>query len=270
MKFPRVQHRQENGFDVIGLINDDLAVEIVPALGARLLSLRDLRVGEEWMWRPADGRPLARHLLGSAFEHSTLAGAEECLPTVNACRSNERDLPDHGECWASAWTVATAALDGGSIATTLDLPRSPLRLERTITLDGPRVQLEYRLTSRSALPERWLWAFHPLYPLCPGDRLELPGQASAPECAPGACTKAFYPATEGRVALIRAHGPRLTTTWSPAELPWLAVWITRGGWHGHHHLALEPTVAPADTPEHSAVPLIAPGATACWSIALTA
>jgi galactose mutarotase-like enzyme len=268
MKNPELFRRQENGFTVISLANAYVAVEIVPQLGARLLSLRNRRTHEEWMWRPTDSRPLARHPLGLAFEHSTLAGADECLPTIDSCHWEGRELPDHGECWASAWTVDNAALADGRILTTLDLPRSPLHIERTVTLDGPRVHLAYRLTSRSDRPERWLWAFHPLYPLCPGDRLELPGNAVAPECAAGSCAKAFYSATEGRVALIRATGSRLTTTWSPAEIPWLAVWITRGYWHGHHHLALEPTVAPANTPDHPDVPLLAPGATVSWSFTL--
>jgi hypothetical protein len=269
MKTVELLSRQENGFAVIGLANADVAVEIVPELGARILSLRDRRTDEEWMWRPTDARPLARHPLGLAFEHSTLAGADECLPTIDPCVWEKRELPDHGECWASAWTVDADAFAAGRILTTLDLPASPLRIERTITLDGPRVHLAYQLTSCSDRPERWLWAFHPLYPVCPSDHLELPGGAAAPECAAGSCAKAFYPATEGRVALIRATGSRLMTTWSPAELPWLAVWITRGEWHGHHHLALEPTVAPANTPDHPDVPLLAPGAAARWSFTLT-
>lgn len=269
MKIPSLMRRLENGFEVIGLANDEVAVEIVPELGARVLSLRDQRTQEEWMWRPTDARPLARNPLGSAFEFSSLAGADECLPTINPCRWMGRELPDHGECWASAWTVDANAFADGRLQTSLNLPRSPFRLERTITLDGPRVRLDYRLTSRSDRPEPWLWAFHPLYPVCPGDRLELPGNASEPQCAPGCSAKAFYPAIEGRVALIRATGTRLTTIWSPAELPWLAVWITRGDWHGHHHLALEPTVAPANTPDHPDVPLLAPGSTASWSFTLT-
>jgi galactose mutarotase-like enzyme len=260
---------KEGAFEIRGLRNESVEIRIVPELGGRILSLRDLRSGREWMWHPADARQLARHPLGCDFQHSTLAGADECLPTIDACRWEGRDLPDHGECWASAWTLDASALDEGQLRTTLDLPLSPLRFERTVTLDGPHVKLAYCLTSRSDQPERWLWAFHPLYPLCPGDRLELPGKAPSPECAPGAFAKVFYPATEGMVSLVRADGNRLTTTWSPAELPWLAVWITRGGWHGHHHLALEPTFASADTPAYPDVPLLAPGATARWSLILT-
>jgi hypothetical protein len=34
--------------------------------------------------------------------------------------------------------------------------------------------------------------------------------------------------------------------WMPAENNGLGLWLTRGGWHGHHHFAIEPTNAGAD------------------------
>ena len=202
---------KEGDFEICGLCNEFVEITVLPELGGRILSLRDRRSGREWMDRP-EGQALFRNDYGDDFSKGTFAGADECLPTIDACRWEGRDLPDHGECWASAWTLDSTALDEGQIRTTLDLPRSPLCFERTVTLDAPHEKLAYRLTSRSDQPERCLWAFHPLYPLCPGDRLELPGNAPAPECAPGASAKVFYPATEGRVSLVRASGNRLTTT----------------------------------------------------------
>jgi hypothetical protein len=42
-------------------------------------------------------------------------------------------------------------------------------------------------------------------------------------------------------------GDRLQFEWSPMENDTLGLWLTRGGWHGHHHFAIEPTNASADT-----------------------
>jgi hypothetical protein len=39
----------------------------------------------------------------------------------------------------------------------------------------------------------------------------------------------------------RATGDRLEFAWNPAENDTLGLWLTRGGWHGHHHFAIEPT-----------------------------
>jgi hypothetical protein len=38
----------------------------------------------------------------------------------------------------------------------------------------------------------------------------------------------------------------LTIRWADSCNPIFGLWLTRGGWHGHHHLALEPTNAKDD------------------------
>ena len=45
----------------------------------------------------------------------------------------------------------------------------------------------------------------------------------------------------------RTTGDRLTIRFDPTELPALGIWITRGGWNGYHHFAIEPTHAPFDS-----------------------
>lgn len=39
----------------------------------------------------------------------------------------------------------------------------------------------------------------------------------------------------------------MTFTWNTAECDTLGLWLTRGGWNGHHHLALEPATGAADS-----------------------
>jgi hypothetical protein len=41
-------------------------------------------------------------------------------------------------------------------------------------------------------------------------------------------------------------GDQLLLEWNPAENDTLGLWLTRGGWHGHHHLAVEPTNGASD------------------------
>jgi hypothetical protein len=50
------------------------------------------------------------------------------------------------------------------------------------------------------------------------------------------------PLLEGRAGVHNElSGDRLILEWEPAVNNTLGLWLTRGGWHGHHHLALEPT-----------------------------
>jgi hypothetical protein len=41
-------------------------------------------------------------------------------------------------------------------------------------------------------------------------------------------------------------GERLDFEWNAVENSGLGLWLTRGGWHGHHHFDIEPTNAGAD------------------------
>lgn len=261
------QHR-EDGFDVVGLANSFVAVEVVPALGGRLLSLRNVRTGREWLWRAADQRGLFSCPLGTPFEDSPLAGVDECLPTIVPCKYEGRNLPDHGECWTQAWSLDAPALASGKLHALLDLPISPLRLERTICLRQSTVSLDYAFFNLSDCPQSWLYAFHALFPIEPDDRIVLPGQVVAPSCPEGEYAKQFYPAKgEGQACLYRANGESLEMQWKSDYLPWLAVWITKGAWHGHRHLALEPTNAPEDDLLGN-VPYISAKGCCKWSIEL--
>jgi hypothetical protein len=67
-------------------------MQVVPALGGKILSLVDRTAGTEWMWTPPDGRGLFRNAIIDPFAQSTLAGADECFPTVAACEWKGRRI----------------------------------------------------------------------------------------------------------------------------------------------------------------------------------
>ena len=51
----------------IVLSNEDVELAVVPELGAKIISLKDLRTGREWMWHPPGGLKLFRNLPGDDF-----------------------------------------------------------------------------------------------------------------------------------------------------------------------------------------------------------
>ena len=63
------------------------------------------------------------------------------------------------------------------------------------------------------------------------------------------CAKTFaYPVKDGRAAIRnQTGGDRLEFVWDAEENNALSLWLTRGGWHGHHHFAIEPTNADGDS-----------------------
>ncbi len=291
----------EHGLATCVLRDAFAEVRVVPALGGKITSLRRLRSGREWLWSAPDGRGLHGNRVGDAFEHGTLAGIDDCLPTVGPCRLGAATLPDHGEVWSRACAVDAAAWQGrGELRTTLTLGTLPLRFERRLCLRDGLLILAYRLVNLSSAPQPWLWALHPLFAWQPGDRIELPAEVrtarvesqralglpsvcawpapasgfdlarmSAPTTAPW-CLKLFTgPLHEGHASVVNEHtGDRLTIRFDVQENPYLGIWLTRGGWNGFEHFALEPTNQAADIP--AADPFIGAGETRDWQVSLKA
>ena len=97
--------------DTVTLGAADARVEIVPALGGKIASLR--LGGREWLWtsdvlpRVAPTEALAADDSASYVRVADTGGYDECLPTVGAARipSDATSyaglaLPDHGELWS--------------------------------------------------------------------------------------------------------------------------------------------------------------------------
>lgn len=298
----------EQGFRAAVLKTGRVELRMAPDLGARIFSLRDLRTGREWMWHPPGPLKLFRNKYGDPFIDSTLAGLDECLPTLSACEWKGRRLPDHGEIWALAWELDEAAFARGRIKTSVKAPVTPFEFQREISLDENIVTLSYRLFNAGSGPEEFVWTVHPLLTIEEGDRMELPGEvaemringgSAAPELAfgavwkypapfenfqldelhlgenRGACVKGFtHPLREGRAAIVNdKSGDRLEFRWDTVENDTLGIWLTRGGLKGWHHVAIEPTNgAPDDLAvacrEWKRHGRLAPGETKRWSFRL--
>jgi galactose mutarotase-like enzyme len=277
-------------------------------LGAKIISLKNLATGREWMWRPPGPFRLFRNKLGDPFERSTLVGADECLPTIAPCKWEGRHLPDHGEVWSIPWAVDQSAWDQGRIKTTVATPVSPFVFERTVRLEENEVRLDYKLRNISEKPEPYLWAFHPLLEIVEGDRIALSGDVrsvrvesvdglqemprgsvrSWPEPLPGveldridfgphgpACAKLFVESlSEARAAIVNSEtGENLVLAFDAGQNPALGIWITRGGWHGYEHVALEPTNLAFDSlaeaaPKATSAPVLPPKGEKTWMIRL--
>lgn len=170
--------------DALALDAGGAHVEIVPALGGKICSLR--LAGREWLWTH-DARPrIAPAPAAADGAHGAATadrgGYEECLPTGGACTVlvpgvGDVALPEHGE--LGTQTGATERVDapaGAAAAVTRWAgQRLPYAFSRTVTVaaDGA-VRMDYVLGSRGAAPMPFLWSAHPVLPFPPDTRLDLP------------------------------------------------------------------------------------------------
>jgi hypothetical protein len=279
--------RRQDGFDVYLLGNGRVEIGVVPELGGKVVTLKNVVSGREWLWSPRPERHLFRNSLGDPFSQSTLVGWDECLPTIAPCVVGARGLPDHGEVWAIPSVCDSMDWENGVLRTVSELPVSPLTFQRSLTLRGNMVIAEYTLTSRSSRVEHYIWAMHPLINIRGGDRLELGQTVECPVAVEPwfsslqfnggseSCAKRFVSAaaSSGTVTVVNDRtGDELSFRWDAVENDTLGLWLTRGGWHGHHHLAIEPTNAVGDSLAeaiiHGRCGALAPRATKRWSVTL--
>jgi len=253
--------RQFQGFVVHVLNNDEVELVVVPELGAKIISLKNLRTRREWLWHPKDNLKLFKNQPSDDFSASPLIGMDECLPTILPCDWRGRTLPDHGEAWNQPWQVDQNVLQNGVLTVSIQLKTSPFIFQRTIELHGNEVRFSYQLSNLSEREESFIWAIHPLLRLTAGDKLDLPdstrellnGETWIDDVASAVpekgCAKVFAgPVSEGWAAIHNEkQGDRLEFAWDPAENNTVGLWLTRGGWHGHHHFAIEPTNANDDS-----------------------
>jgi galactose mutarotase-like enzyme len=277
------------GFSAHILRSAALEVIVVPDLGAKVVSLKNLGTGREWMYHSNNGTHLFRNQPDDDFARSPIIGWDECLPTIAPCTWRGRSLPDHGEVWNAAWRLDEAAWKRGVIKTSVQLPISPFEFTRAIEIHNDTLYVYYHLLNLSEEPQEFLWAMHPLLALQTGDRLVLSPEirqrlGQQPwldsldfEQNGSSFIKAFAgPLQQGQAEIFNpVSSDSLIFKWDTADCNTLGIWLTRGGWNGHHHVALEPTngapdslAVAADTGNNCGV--LAPFGQKEWSIQIRA
>ena len=117
---------QLDGFEVIELANDAVRIAVMPALGAKVISLRYLPTGRERMWSRPRQPQFSRTAAGHAVRQGRWSERTSVCRRLRPCASARLSLPDHGEAWSESWELDRTALAAGRIRTRLRLPISPL------------------------------------------------------------------------------------------------------------------------------------------------
>jgi hypothetical protein len=206
----RVSHGRVDGFDAVILENPFLRAVVIPALGGRVWELEDRVRGRHWIWHREDV-PLQACEPGASYDDVWAGGWEELFPNDAAGPFEGRALPDHGEWWTLAWTVALSS--GGNearlrLTAESTIVRAALVKEFVLPADRASLAVEYGITSREAEPFHFLFKQHLPVSLTTGCRLRLPGgrvdavDPSFGTVLPGAGPYAWPLAREGGAAAV--------------------------------------------------------------------
>jgi galactose mutarotase-like enzyme len=152
----------------------------LPGLGGNVPEFTDRATGRQWLWVNPQVPP-APHDYGCPYGWGSATGIDECFPAIAEGVYPLEPyrgvvIPDHGDAWALPW--ATEERDG-KLVMTLDGPRLPYRLERTLseTPDGAGLLFSYRLANLGDAPLTYCWSSHPVCAASPGMHILAPEDA---------------------------------------------------------------------------------------------
>jgi hypothetical protein len=274
-------------FDAIVLETDSLRAVVLPALGARVWELEDKARGRQWIWNCGLAN-LHEQPVSACYDDAWAGGWEELFPNDAPGQFEGRDLPDHGEWWASSWQIAElweGAEPGVRLTSRMHVIQAACSKEFRLLTDGATLAVRYGVRSEEHLPFHFLFKQHLPIRLTPDCKLRLPGgRARAVDASFGSrvsTTEEFAwphaPGRQGVTDLREVPGEssrqqeflyvrELPEPWCGVDdprkaasirmhfdstlLPYVWLFLTYGGWRGHYSAVLEPcTNLPKDLAE---------------------
>ena len=260
-----------DAFESVLVNTGALSLSLVPELGGKISSLRDLRSGREWLWRNPR-LPYRRAAPDEAYVAvADTGGWDECFPTVAPCLYpsapwSGRALPDHGELWSQAAALdVTETGDQATLHTRWHGAALPYRFERqvTVTAGSARLRADYTVANLGEAELHFIWSIHPLLAIEPGMQLQLPPArynrwssvpadgvgdsglsfplslaghdlAALPDASAGVALKLWSEALaeDQGWATLCARDCELRMRWDPARLPQVGFWMNLGAWAG--------------------------------------
>jgi galactose mutarotase-like enzyme len=291
-----ISHETWGAWPALRLSSEEVAMLVVSEVGARVVSLRDLRRDREWLLggdAPSEAEAAHWSSESVVFSGRESFGWDECLPTVSVCADpldpDGPPLRDHGDQWGRG-AYLTVHPDTGAIEHTWAVPRWPYRLTRRLSLRGTRtVVAEYRLASVASRPLPFLWSQHAVFDLEPGCRIDLPGVSSVlrtsqhgidlaaqvawPMTSPSGGTSidlSVVHAALGWAAKLYAQAPepvmvegldgaRLTIDWDRDFAPALGIWLSYAGWPADGEPREQVALEPTTAPHDDLMAALASG-----------
>ncbi|WP_308465856.1 aldose epimerase family protein [Rathayibacter soli] len=171
-----------HGMRVIRIENSRLRVDVLPALGGKVLNLVDKVADRNVLWQSPRIPPHPAPLQANFDDHYA-GGWDDGFPTCVPCKNEYDDaIPYLGEVWnldlsacieEAGPSIARVRLDGAT-------PITPAGWSRTITLedDSPSLRLDTSIKNSGTLPFAFNWGTHAAVSVEPGDQIDVPATSA--------------------------------------------------------------------------------------------
>ena len=218
------------GEQAVVLANAQMSVVVVPARGAKVVSLEDRVRGMEWLAPPIRDwtTPSAGDWLGQ-----DCGGWDECFPNVVAEPHplTGQPLAGHGEVWSRAWRLEDS--NPQQVVTSILGIGLPFQLSRTLSLRDHRLSCDYRLENLAAEPLVANWLMHLLLGIVASTAIVLPDGAVAqpdPDTGPFTCARSSVPhdphSDLDRLSIVQRIDEKLDLQFGQAPTGTGTKWIT--------------------------------------------
>ena len=155
--------------DILKLENDQIRIEIAPAIGGRITSIYNKELNKEFLWHNKSFG-LKQNKPGDDYDTNFWGGIDELLPNDIPEIIDGVSYPDHGELWCMP---LEHTVSDNSIAVYGLLPLSGLfyRREAVLSQTKPAIELTYKIINQSGVQRHFLWKLHAALQIAKGDRL---------------------------------------------------------------------------------------------------
>jgi galactose mutarotase-like enzyme len=164
-----------NGHRSLVVENDQLRLQILPELGARIWQIHSKPLSVDLLWNNphlAPGKPA----FGSSYDENWSGGWDELFPNDEATIYKGKSLPDHGELWTCDWAIDEPATPNPlTLKFTLHTPVSNFCIEKTICLhpSSANFEVHYKLTNHGSDKFPFLFKLHPAFAVSSEHRIDF-------------------------------------------------------------------------------------------------
>jgi hypothetical protein len=165
----KILQREVDGILIIRAENEQIAFEIAPQLGGRILSVYNKKLEREFLWHNQN-LTLIRNEVGADYDSNFWGGIDELLPNDLPETIDSVSYPDHGELWTAA--LGHSVTSDGVTAEGL-LPLSGLYYRKTLSFleNEPVIRIDYNIRNDSRATRHFLWKLHAALEIEEGDKL---------------------------------------------------------------------------------------------------
>ncbi len=171
-------HCKAHGFEAILLKNSELAITVIPQLGAKITSIVSLKHNREWLAH--DKQITLKITKSNDFSEHDSGGWDECFPGISSqlyehIPNKTHFSHDHGELWCQAWQITHTHISDEEIVLSLqaEVFDSTFTFIRTFNLKkhSKRLLVDYHVKNNTTYNLPFVWSAHPIFAIKPEMRI---------------------------------------------------------------------------------------------------